>query len=1102
VRTDRRGSIQGHGRALFLVALLFASTLTGLALYSAFAPPSQPPPAQTPVPVTPSQISLNAGTGSTSIDAKVCDNTVSVAANSVLMIGGTHYEDNEMTFAVHGQTPTTIVDSAVSSTYPNTVIAGVLEPSAATVTYYVNYSTAGYWTCFGADFQLTTANATFYQTSAAMTNANTTAITACGNHIVTTVAGEMIFAVWGDKTTHAYGVTYTLGSGQTKISTETTTTDIVYGEDAYLLTTSAGHYGMNATATQALDSSGACVAILPTAVPRAATSLTVGAVTTTTIPYTWTNPPGPSSVYTNDTLYSFTSATCASGVTGYNLGGVVTSYTVTGLSSATEYGAAVAVWNSTGQGTHTACVDGTTLPTAPTSPSASPASTTSITVTWTNPSGTLTNDYVFYEAGTSCSAATQDTVGSVTTTYTVTGLTTNQKYCFYVEAVSAGGPSAASSTVTAITESVPAAPTSLTVASVTLTTASLTWSNPTTGGLLNSTVYYYAGTACSGAHTGISVGSVVTSYTITGLTTNTQYAIQVTVWNATGQSPDSSCVVALTASVPAAPSSLMVTAESLTTISISWSNPSTGGLVNSTVYYWSGGSCTGAHTGISMSGVVTSYTVTGLTSNDRYSLEVTVWNATGQSLDSSCVAATTASVPAAPTALMVSSVALTSVSLSWSNPSTGGLVNSTLYNYTGTACSGAVTGTSIGSAVTSYTLTGLVTNTHYSFQVTVWNGTGQSPDSSCVTALTASVPGAPTSVTVGTVTITTISVSWTNPTTGGLVNDTGYITTTASCAGTLTPMGTSGAATSVEFTGLSSGTEYYIEITAWNATGQSAKSLCVSATTLNAIPAAPTGLSALGETETTITVSWSNPGSPPLVNVTVYYIAAATCTGGATGISAGVVTSQLITGLTASTEYSIDVTAWSNGGQSPDSNCVTVSTTSGGQVPQAPEGMSLISETTSTLTLQWQNPPGTLTNVTLYYARGSCTDPGAYTAVSLTVVDTTTITGLPAGTTFDAYVTAWNSTGQSAPSDCLTVTTDPSPGGGGGGGGGAPPTPPPIIVPTVPSSVGPEWPIWVGVAVMVAGVVLVAIRQTLFGAALLGIGAVVMVLGFFLLGIL
>jgi len=686
--------------------------------------------------------------------------------------------------------------------------------------------------------------------------------------------------------------------------------------------TSTGSFTESATLGTAQSWAALSVAIKLGTVPSAPTGVTETAGTWTIATIGWTAPAG---AVKNYTVLKSPANTCASGVAFSNAATNSYNYGLGGASY--EKWVEVAAWNSTGISTWSSCTPVYTMPSPPTAPSASPASTTSITVTWTNPttspvSGVLNNTFVYWQAGSSCSSPALVNVGSSVTTYTKTGLTTGTQYCFYVKTLDPAGVSNATSTVTATTSQVPAAPTGLSVAVTSTTSLKPSWTNPSTGGLLNATVYYRQASTCGGTMISVSVGSAGTSDLISGLTTNLIYAFEVTVWNATGQSPDSSCATGLTASVPTAPTGLSIAITSATSLTPSWTNPTTGGLVNATVYYRQSSTCGGTMVGVSVGSAGTSKLISSLTTNLIYAFEVTVWNATGQSADSSCATGLTASVPAAPTGLSITITSRTSLTPSWTNPTTGGLVNATVYYRQSSTCGGTMIGVSVGSAGTSKLVSGLTTNLIYAFEVTVWNATGQSPDSSCATGLTASVPAAPTGLTVGTTTSTSIAISWTNPATGGLVNDTIYWTKTASCGGTLTAHSLGSVGTSYTITSLSGSTQYYIDVTVWNATGQSPASTCTSGTTGSAAPPTATGLKVTSYTTTTVSLIWSENTTG--VNFTIWF--GVSCGGLSGQQGAGYSLTATVGGLQTGTSYCFAVQSFNGTAGASLSTTVTQST--------------------------------------------------------------------------------------------------------------------------------------------------------------------------------
>jgi chitinase len=97
----------------------------------------------------------------------------------------------------------------------------------------------------------------------------------------------------------------------------------------------------------------------------------------------------------------------------------------------------------------------------------------------------------------------------------------------------------------------------------------------------------------------------------------------------------------------------------------------------------------------------------------------------------------------------------------------------------------------------------------------------------------------------------------------------------------------------------------------------------------------------------------------------------------------------------------------------------------GTTAPAAPSGLAVTGTTSSSVSLSWTAPSGTVTG---YYVA----EDGSQVA---TVTGTTdTVTGLSASTSYTFTVSAYNSGGQSAASNSVSATTAASSSGGGGGG--------------------------------------------------------------------
>jgi chitinase len=97
-----------------------------------------------------------------------------------------------------------------------------------------------------------------------------------------------------------------------------------------------------------------------------------------------------------------------------------------------------------------------------------------------------------------------------------------------------------------------------------------------------------------------------------------------------------------------------------------------------------------------------------------------------------------------------------------------------------------------------------------------------------------------------------------------------------------------------------------------------------------------------------------------------------------------------------------------------------------GTAPAAPTGLTVTGTTSSSASLSWTAPSGTVTG---YYVFKNGTQTASVTGTS------TTVTGLAASTTYKFTVAAYNSAGQSSQSSQVSATTSASSGGGGGSSG-------------------------------------------------------------------
>ncbi len=704
-----------------------------------------------------------------------------------------------------------------------------------------------------------------------------------------------------------------------------------------------------------------------------------------------------------------------------------------------------------------ACPTGdTVVPDAPTNVETAPGNT-EVTVSWTAPSGTGGADITDYTVywGTEAAVTTDTTTkkstgnGSVTS-LTITGLTNGTMYYFIVTATNSAGESVATTAVSATpTPFVPDAPTDVETAPGN-TEVTVSWTAPSdTGGadITDYTVYWGTEAAVTtDTTTKKSTGNgSVTSLTITGLTNGTMYYFIVTATNSIGESVASTEVSATpTPFVPDAPTDVE-TAPGNTEVTVSWTAPSgTGGVViTDYTVYWGTEAAVTTDTTTKKStgnGSVTSLTITGLTNGTMYYFIVTATNSIGESVASTAVSATPATVaPDAPTDV-ATAPGNTEVTVSWTAPSDTGGADITDYTVYWDTVAAVTTDTTTkkstgNGSVTSLTITGLTNGLSYYFIVTATNSIGESVASTAVSATPATVPEVPTDVETAPGN-TEVTVSWTAPSDTGGADITDYTVywgteATVTVAPDTNKKSTGTADTSLTITGLTNGTMYYFIVTATNSAGESVATTAVSATPATVAPDAPTDV-ATSPGNTEVTVSWTAPsdtGGADITDYTVYWDTEAAVTTDTTtkkSTGNGSVTSLTITGLTNGLSYYFIVTATNSIGESVATTAVSATPAT---VPEAPTAVAAVSGPgAGEVTVTWTAPSDTggadITDYTVYWDTKAIVTVAPDTNKKSTGnADTSLLVdGLINGLSYYFIVTATNSAGESlGSSDEATV---------------------------------------------------------------------------------
>ncbi len=186
--------------------------------------------------------------------------------------------------------------------------------------------------------------------------------------------------------------------------------------------------------------------------------------------------------------------------------------------------------------------------------------------------------------------------------------------------------------------------------------------------------------------------------------------------------------------------------------------------------------------------------------------------------------------------------------------------------------------------------------------------------------VTLTAPGQTTGLTVGSSTSNSITLSWTAPSSGGMPSTYTVQWRVTSVGGAWIG---SGNTASIGFTasGLSASTEYDFDVIAVNAAGSGPASSVVSGSTSAAVnypPGVPTGVVVGSATSSTVPVSWTAPVQDSTHAAATSYIVQWRVTGTSSWTQQSSIgsTSYTISGLSAATEYDVQVQAVNGSGNS------------------------------------------------------------------------------------------------------------------------------------------------------------------------------------------
>lgn len=402
----------------------------------------------------------------------------------------------------------------------------------------------------------------------------------------------------------------------------------------------------------------------------------------------------------NETGYEIEES--SDGSTGWSLihttAANVTSYSVTGLAEDTTKYYRVRAINDDGASDYTDVASATTDLAAPTSLTATAVSQSQIDLAWTDNSSVETGYEVEQSANGTTGWSNITTTAANATSFSVTGLTEATTYYFRVRAAK----SAVHSTYTSVANDItfPAAPTGLTATAQSTTEIQLLWTDNAASEDGYQIWHSTDGSSFSLLDTLLTSN---TSYNHTGLSEATRHYYKVRSYKGSDYSAYTN--TADTYTKPATPTIGAVTANSTTSITVNWTDNSSG---EASYYVERSPDGSGSWSVVSSQGAdTTSFTDTGLTVDTPYFYRVrcsvggvySLYSDTGDGFSN----------PAPVTGLTVTNLLSTKQRLTWTNPNVH-FTNFQVYQ----------DGSQIGTTTsTSYDVTGLTANTAYTYKIRV-----------------------------------------------------------------------------------------------------------------------------------------------------------------------------------------------------------------------------------------------------------------------------------------------------------------------------------------------------------------------------------------------
>jgi len=681
-------------------------------------------------------------------------------------------------------------------------------------------------------------------------------------------------------------------------------------------------------------------------------------------------------------------------------------YQDSGVSAGNTYRYRVRAYNGVANSSYSAIASGNTnVPATPTDLVAQTNGPTSIELNWTDNAtgetgyeverctGDACIDFVFFTA-----------LPANANNYTDGTVELGNTYRYRVRAL--GNGASDYSAVADANTILPAAPTDLAAIAVSDTRVDVSWVD----NALNELQYRLErceGAACTGFSVLADLPANTTMYEDATVNPGSAYRYRVRALNGAGESDSLELTVDVETNVPSLPTNL-VGDVAAGQVDLTWTDNATTEL-GYRIERCTGGACTDFAQIDEIATVdLASYADVSAVDGTTYRYRVRAYNANGFS-GASNVVTITAGAPIAPSDLLATTITGTRIDLSWtdnSNNETG----FEILRCEGAGCSPLTLYTTVGADVTLYQDQPVTALQRFTYQVRAVNAAGASAATAEVVGST-TLPVDPTDLAAVSVSATQVDLTWTD----NADDELGYRVERCLDASCTFSQIVQLPANTVSYSdmSLSEGETYRFRVYAYSAAGFSGYSGEVVATTDFPLP--PSGLTATTVTGTQIDLSWSDNAS----NEDGYEIDRCVGLGcdsfsllTAVGANSN---SYSDASVTLGNSYTYRVRATRPAANSAYSDTASANT----NLPPVPTLTSAVATTLTSVTLDWDNLPGT-NGVRVE----RCTVSACTYAEIATVNEPTSgyvDAGLVAGETYSYQIRRYNNAGNSDPSNAIQV---------------------------------------------------------------------------------